>query len=105
MSHSTPINNTPATMNNNNSQAGSFTHQQQRPRGRLPVGVCPDSHPRLSGLVLLTIDSLELAGRESADSTDQLIPMYRDKVRPSTSPSLLNLPSWLISLKTKYINY
>ena len=33
VSHSTPITNTPATRNNNNSQAGSFTHQQQRPRG------------------------------------------------------------------------
>ena len=61
--------------------------------GRLPAGVCPDSHPRLSGLGLMTTDSLELAGRESTDSTDQLIPMCRDKVRPSTSPSLLTLLS------------
>ena len=76
-SHSTPSNNISATMNNNNSQAGKFTHQQHRP--------------------------LEQAGRGFTDNTDQLIPMYRDNVRPSTSPSLVTLPRELISLRTKYI--
>ena len=93
---------TRALIYNNNSQAGSFTHQQQRPRGPPARWGMPRQPPRLSWLGLMTTDSLELAGRESTDSTDQLIPTCRDKVRPSTSPSLLTLLSWLTSLKTIY---
>ena len=54
--------------------------------GRLPVGVCPNSHPRPSGSVLITTDILELSGCESTDSTDQLIPMKRDARYTDFSP-------------------